>query len=258
MKRKRDRYEKELEIVESEMNKDRGLISGGERDAISAMAAKLVRELPRIQGADAGAGSDLGMFMSYDEYAALNIDNGGPEQQPSLWENKEGVDVYVTSLQSRLKVALERTRALEKRLVVLEQAGDDIVSSLCEDLAEITGSANKAEARYVKKGKELQRRRRREELRNRTKIKQAERRVRRLEEQLMVASGVRKLEGQLEIDPKTFLEITSDTSNEDSTLSGDNDEENDEILLEKKLTSIKAKNGQDRVSYAFYCSFFFL
>mmetsp|Transcript_23915 Transcript_23915/g.51650 ORF Transcript_23915/g.51650 Transcript_23915/m.51650 type:complete len:1248 (+) Transcript_23915:48-3791(+) len=255
LKRKRDRYEKELDVVEAEMNKDRGLINDGEKDAISAMASKLVRELPRIQGADAGAGSDLGRglvanesFMSYDEYAdALNNDNSnfndGTQQQPSLWENKEAVDVYVTSLHGRLKKALERTRALEKRLVVLEQAGDDIVSSLCEDLTEVTGHSNKAEARYVKKGKELQRKRRREELRHRGNIKQTERRVRTLEERLLVVSGVRKLEEQLLIGPQHIFD-GSDSSNGDSSLGGD--DEDDEILLEKKLSTIKAKNEQDK------------
>ena len=128
LKRKRDRIEKELDIVEAEMNKDRGLIDSGEKDAISNMASKLVRELPRIQGADAGAGSGLRkVFMSYDEYShVLNAGNpnanGDIQQSPSLWENKEAVDVYVNSLQARLKEALERTRSLEKRLIVLEQA----------------------------------------------------------------------------------------------------------------------------------------
>ena len=53
-------FAKELKVVEEKMNKDRGLINkGGERDHISAMAAKLVCELPRIQGGVAGTGSEL-------------------------------------------------------------------------------------------------------------------------------------------------------------------------------------------------------
>ncbi|KAL7543813.1 hypothetical protein ACHAXR_013129 [Thalassiosira sp. AJA248-18] len=246
LKRKRDRYEKELEVVEAEMNKDRALIDNRERDPISDLAAKLGRELPRIQGADAGAGSvdELGdaSFMSYDEYAdALSADNNPtPNEEPSLWKNKEAVNVYITSLQGRLKEAVERTRSLEKRLVVLEKAGDGIVSSLCEDLAEVTGHSNKAEARYVKKGKELQRKRRREELRHRSRIKQGERHIRKLEEQLLKVSG-----GSNDEYTNKLLEW-SDSSNGDSTFSGDVDDEDDEVLLEKKLFTITAKNEQDR------------
>merc|ERR1712194_604986 len=138
----------------------------------------MVRELPRIQGADAGAGSgrennlvSAERFMSYDDYAdALNNDTSTDHCKHSLWENNEAVDTYVKSLQSRLKEALKQTRSLEKRLVVLEETGDDIVSSLCEDLAEVVGHSNKAEARYVKKGKELQRKIRREEMQQLRKI----------------------------------------------------------------------------------------
>jgi len=248
LKRKRDRYEKELEIVESEMNKDRGLInnsSKGDIDAISKMAAKIIRELPCIQGADAGAGSDVvgKNFMSYDEYADA-VEENSSDDLSTIWNKKESVDLYVSSLQSRLHRALEHTRSLEKRLVVLEQAGDDIISSLCEDLVDVTSQANKNEARYVKKGKELQRKRRREEIRNRSKIKRAERRVRKLEERLMVVSGVRDLEKQLEIDPRSFFE--GDDSSMDSSSSGEKDDEDDEVLLEQKLTNIKAKNEIDK------------
>jgi hypothetical protein len=245
LKRKRDRYEKELEIVESELNKDLGLINNRDIDAISKLAAKIVRELPCIQGADAGAGSNVvgKNFMSYDEYADAADENSSDELS-TIWKKKESVDLYVSSLQSRLHGALEHTRSLEKRLVVLEQAGDDIVSSLCEDLVDVTSQANKNEARYVKKGKELQRKRRREEIRNRSKIKRAERRVRKLEERLMIVSGVRDLEKQLEIDPQTFFE--GDDSSIDSSSSGEKDDEDDEVLLEQKLTNIKAKNEIDK------------
>jgi len=245
LKRKEDRCAKELEVVETEMNKDRGLTNDdGERDAISAMAAKLVRELPCIQGADAGAGSvqgkNLGFgesFMSYDDYAdALNNDTSNLSDdshgKPSLWENVEAVDVYVNSLQSRLKGALERTRSLEKRLVVLEETGDDIVSSLCEDLAEVAADSNKAEARYVKKGKELQRKIRREEMQQLRKIRQAERHIQKLGEQMMTV-----VEGG----------NTNEYSNTigDFTDSGDDEnDEYDEILLEQKLLTIKTKNKQ--------------
>jgi len=248
MKRKRDRYEKELEIVESEMNKDRGLInnsSEGDVDAISKMTAKIIRELPCIQGADAGAGSDIvgKNFISYEEYAD-DVEENSSDDLSTIWNKKESVDLYVSSLQSRLHRALEHTRSLEKRLIVLEQAGDDIISSLCEDLVDVTSQANKNEARYVKKGKELQRKRRREEMRNRSKIKRSERRVRKLEERLMVVSGVRDLEKQFEIDPQSFFE--SDNSSIDSSSSGEKDDEDDEVLLEQKLTNIKAKNEIDK------------
>lgn len=251
LKRKRDRYEKELEIVEIEMNKDRGLSSDrddNDNDAISNMAARLVRELPRIQGADAGAGSDVGKdYMSYDEYTendTMNTDDDD-DKYSSVWNNKEAVDLYVNSLQSRLKVAFENTRSLEKRLVVLEQTGDDIINSLCEDLVDVTGHSNKSEARYVKKGKELQRKRRREEVRSRSKIKQAERRVRKLEEKLMIVSGVRDLEKQLDMDPKSFFDGT-DVSLDGSSSSEENDDDDNEVLLEQKLSTIKAKNERDK------------
>ena len=246
LKRKRDRYEKELEVVESEMNKDRGLINGRERDPISAMAAMLARELPRIQGADAGAGGMQGgsndYCMTYDEYVDIlndKEDSGlNTETQPSPWENKGAASVYANSLQNRLKEALERTRSLEKRMVILEKAGDDIVASLCEDLAEVTGHANKTEARYVKRGKELQRKRRREALRNRNKIKQAERHIRKLEEQLMNVSG----DGSNINENKLFY---SDSSN-DSSVSGDGDADDDEVLLEQKLSLIRSKSELDK------------
>ncbi|KAL3788848.1 LOW QUALITY PROTEIN: hypothetical protein ACHAW5_009205 [Stephanodiscus triporus] len=252
LKRRRDRYEKELEIFEAEMNKDRWLINNGEeRDVILAMAAALSWEVPRQANADAGSGSGLGedvtgseSFMTYEEYAdAINV-NGpilscGFDRQPSLWENKGAVDVYMSSLQCRLQNAQERTRSLEKRLVVLEQAGDDIISSLCEDLAEVTGHSNKVEAQYVKKGKELHRKQRRGELMHRSRINQAEVRVRKLKERLMVVSGDQTLTDQ------TIDATMSVASDENSTSSG-NDDENDEVLLEKKLSAIKAKNDQDK------------
>ena len=247
LKRKRDRYEKELEIVEAEMNKDRGLLihntcsssssSSNERDAIWTMAGILVSEVPRQGNADAGAGgSDYvnngreERFMKYDDYS----DN--------IWENKDAVIVYASSLQSRLKDAQERTRSLEKRLAVLEQAGDDIISSLCEDLADVTGQSNKVEAKYVKKGKELQRKRRREELLYRKKIKQAELRVQKLEERLtMISGGHTKC-----IDDQIICANDSDTtSNQDST-GFENDDEYDEVMLEKKLSTIKARYEEDK------------
>ena len=141
LKRKEDRCAKELEVVEAEMNKDRGLTTTGgdeEGDAVSKLAADLARELPRVQGADAGAGGGRGSqtllpgesFTTYDEYVAARDHipredaRRGP---PALWENGEAVEVYVSSLQSRLKEALEQTRLLQKRLAVLERTGDDIV-----------------------------------------------------------------------------------------------------------------------------------
>ncbi|KAL3822727.1 hypothetical protein ACHAXA_000992 [Cyclostephanos tholiformis] len=250
LKRRRDRYEKELEIVEAEMYKDRELIKYvEEEDVILAMAAVLVWEVPRTlesKEADAGAGSGLGedisgseSFMAYEDYADAMYANG---RQPSPWDDEGAVKIYEFSLQSRLKDAQERTRSLDKRLAVLEQAGDDIISSLCEDLAEVTGHSNKVEARYVKKRKVLQRKRRREELLYRSMIKQAELRVRSLEERLLIVSGDQNLHDQI-------IGATScDTSNEDSIASGD-DDENDEVLLEKKLSAIKAKNEQDKIQH---------
>jgi hypothetical protein len=250
LKRRRDRYEKELEIVEAEMYKDRELKRYfEEKDAILSMAAVLVWEVPKIlesKEVDAGAGSGLGenvtgneSFIAYEEYADTMSANG---LQPSPWDEKGAVEIYESSLQSRLKDAQERTRSLDKRLGVLEQAGDDIISSLCEDLAEITGHSSKVEARYVKKGKELQRRRRQQELLYRSKIEQAELRVRRLEERILIVSGDQNLHDLI-------IGVTScDTSNEGSTSCGD-DDENDEVLLEKKLSAIKAKNEQDKIQH---------
>lgn len=244
LKRRRDRYEKELEIVEAEMNKDRGLLihnnnssSSNERDAIWTMAEILVSEVPRQGNADAAGGGveennvngREKRFMKYDDYS------------DDIWENKDAVNVYVSSLQSRLKDAQERTRSLEKRLAVLEQAGDDIISSLCEDLADVTGQSNKVEAKYVKKGKELQRKRRREELLYRKKITQAELRVQKLEEKLILISG-----GHTNIDNQIISANGSDTtSNQDST-GFENDDEYDEVILEKKLSAIKARNEEDK------------
>ena len=237
LKRKRDRYEKELEVMESEMNKDRGLGSNiGFDDELSILAAKLGRQLPRIHDgdADAGAGgsakgreeSSQSSFMLYDEYVS---DEG------TIWENKEAADAYDEYLQSQLKEAAERTRSLEKRLVVMEQAGDDIISSLCEDLAEVTSDANRTEARYVKKGKELQRKRRREEMRNRSRIKQAEQRIRKLEVQLLAVSG-----------GVTDNSTLSFGSSDSGSMKDENDDEDDEIYLENKLSSIKAKSDRDK------------
>ena len=277
LKRKRDRYEKELDVVESEMNKDRGAPElrvgkmGNENgngegeegreemDAVSEMASKLVLELPLLKSllgketdADAGAGSDKGnsnsnskCCMSFDDYAdALNaFDSNGMSSDndahpSSLWKNKEAVDIYVAFLQRRYKEALEKTRSFEKRLTVLEQTGDEIVSSLCEDLVDITEHSNKTEASYVKKGKELQRKRRREEVRHRKKVKQAESRIQNLEERLLSVSGGGSRRSLND----------SDSSKSDSTLEGD-DEEEDEIRLEKKLSTIKAKNEEDKAAH---------
>ncbi|KAL9181535.1 hypothetical protein ACHAXT_010340 [Thalassiosira profunda] len=243
LKRKRDRYEKELEVVEAEMNKDRGLTQEVTTDPIAALASKLCRELPRIQGADAGAGAGSGLgdqsYMLYEEYAVLVSGEDISKQPASVWENKEAVDVYIASLQRRLKEVLERTKSLEKRLVVLEQAGDDIVSSLCEDLSEVTAQSNRQEGKYVKRGKGLQRRLRREETRHRRRMKEAEKRVRELEEQLMRVSG-----GDENATDKLLLDV-SDSSN-DSSLTEDDDADDDEVLLEKKLTIIKAKRERDK------------
>ena len=244
LKRRRDRYEKELEIVEAEMNKDRGLLihnnnssSSNESDAIWSMAEILVSEVPRQGNADAGGGGveenyvngREKRFMKYDDYS------------DDIWENKDAVNVYVSSLQSRLKDAQERTRSLEKRLAVLEQAGDDIISSLCEDLADVTGQSNKVEAKYVKKGKELQRKRRREELLYRKKITQAELRVQKLEEKLMIISG-----GHTNIDNQIICANGSDTTSNQDSRGFENDDEYDEVILEKKLSAIKARNGEDK------------
>lgn len=227
LKRKRDRLEKELEIVETEMNKDRGLITNLESDCVAATAAKLVLELPCV--------NSKGQVMTYDEYMVNNDDDPNKDLS-SLWDKKQATDTYVSSLQSRLKEALERTRSQEKRLAILEQAGDEIIMSLCEDLVEVTSDSNKAEAGYVKKGKALQMRRKREELRYKEKIKRAERHVRHLEERLLHANG---RTGQAKNDQSV--------SSSDSSGSGDDDEQdNDEIRLEAKLSSIKSKIEENK------------
>ncbi|KAL7469479.1 hypothetical protein ACHAXS_009746 [Conticribra weissflogii] len=292
LKRKRDRYEKELEVVESEMNKDRGVatIGGGTtavgrrnsltvvgrieeneelvgesegvdmKDIVCKMAYQLVRELPLLKGmvgkenddntgADAGAGKPTSKhFITFEEYAeATNAqedagayaDDG---MEPSnLWKNKDCVDIYMAFLQKRFKEALERTRSLEKRLAVLEQTGDEIVSSLCEDLVEVTEHSNKTEARYVKKGKGLHRKRRREEIRHREKSKKVDARIQKLEERLVVVSGGG-------VDAVTNVMEDTDSSKSDSSLD-EEDEENDEIRLERKLASIKAKDEEDKASH---------
>jgi len=232
LKRKRDRLEKELDIVETEMNKDRGLIKNVESDCVVANAAKLVLELPSI--------NSKGQVTTYDEYMAMMVNNDEPNKDlSSLWDNKQATGTYVSSLQSRLKEALERTRSQEKRLAILEQAGDEIIMSLCEDLVEVTSDSNKAEASYVKKGKALQMRRKREELRYKQKIKKAERHVRHLEERLLNAN-------------ERAEQAKSDQSlaSSDSSGSSDDDEQdNDEVRLEAKLSSIKSKIEENKADH---------
>ena len=228
LKRKRDRFEKELDIVETEMNKDRGLLTDVEADCVLATAAKLVLELPCTF-------DESSQVTTYDEY--MTSMSPDPQAISSLWENKEATDGYYASLQTRLKEALERTRSLEKRLTILEQAGDEIIMSLCEDLVEVTGDSNKAEARYVKKGKELQRKRGREQLRYRKKIKKAERHVQHLEERLLNAN-------------EQVTHADQSVSSSDSSESSDDEEqENDEVRLEAKLSSIKAKNVENKADH---------
>ena len=252
LKRRRDRFERELGVVEGEMNKD---WSRGGDDKVAKMAARLVRELPRfsLSGADAGAGSDKGgessnkAFMTLDEYVDMiqtldpNISIDFEENEknhPSqrLWTNKEALERYITSLQSRLRGAIDRTKSLEKRLAVLEKTGDEIVGSLCEDLVDVTSHSNKAEARYVKKGKELERKRRRLELSYRTKTKELEKRVNLLEEGILTRSGSNLT---------TYLDDTSESDDEEEN------EEDDEVRLEKKLSDIKAKMEQEKVEHEF-------
>lgn len=240
LKRKRDRFEKELDIVETEMNKDRGLITNAESDCVVTTAAKLVLELPCISEASSDGSINGQVLTTYDEYMAMMVNNDDPDKAlSSLWDNKETSDTYVSSLQSRLKEALERTRSLEKRLNILEQAGDEIIMSLCEDLVEVTGDSNKAEARYVKKGKELQRQRRRAELRYTQKIKKAERHVRHLEERLLSANErARQAKGDESV-----------ASSDSSESSDDDEQENDEVRLEAKLSSIKTKIEENKADH---------
>ena len=243
LKRKRDRYEKELEVVENEMNKDRGVRGNVPvDDRLSALAAKLGRQLPRIQDGDADAGAGGACldglnaqdgFMSYDEY--LNT-VGSDEEERNIWDDVMAVDGYVLSLQNRLKSAVDRTRSLENRLNVIERAGDDIISSLCEDLAEVTGDSNRTEARYVKKGKQLQRKRRMKEAQNQARIKQEERRIRNLEARLVFVSS--------DTPADDLARFGSDS--ESMSSADENEEDDDEILLENKLSSIKAKDEQDK------------
>lgn len=230
LKRKRDRLEKELNIVESEMNKDRGLITNLDSDRVASTAAKLVLELPCL--------NSKGQVMTYDEHMVNNDDDPNKDLS-SLWDKKEATDVYISSLQSRLKEALERTRSQEKRLAILEQAGDEIIMSLCEDLVEVTSDSNKAEAGYVKKGKALQMRRKREELRYKQKIKKAERHVRHLEERLLHANG--RVE-----QAKSDQSVSSSDSSESSD---DDEQDNDEVRLEDKLSSIKSKNEGNKLDH---------
>ena len=232
LKRKRDRLEKELDIVETEMNKDRGLITNIESDSVAATAAKLVLELPRI--------NTNGQVVTYDEYIATMADNDDPNKDlSSLWDSKHATETYVSSLQSRLKEAIDRTRSQEKRLAILEQAGDEIIMSLCEDLVEVTSDSNKAEAGYVKKGKALQMLRKREELRYKQKIKKAERHVRHLEERLLNANG----RGER---AKSDQSVSSSDSSESSE---DDEQDNDEVRLEAKLSSIKSKMEENKSNH---------
>ncbi len=241
--RKRDRLAKESQIVESEMNKDHGLTGHSrEVDPISCMAETLLREFPRIQSVDAGAGVNS-CFMTWEEYA--DIINSDSNHYFPAWNNKEAVDVYIDSLQRRLREAVDRTRSLEKRLVVLENAGDDIVSSLCEDLAEITECYYRTEARYAKKGKELQRKRRRQELRHRVKMKQIEHRVRKLEAQLIIASGNTQINEH--ILNRADLFEGSDISTEDSTNS--EIEDDNEVFLERNLSMLRSKYEQEKQNH---------
>lgn len=240
LKRKRDRLEKELDIVETEMNKDRGRITNVESDCVVATAAKLVLELPCISDASSSDGNGNWQVTTYDEYMAMMVNDDDPNKDlSSLWDNKEATDTYVSSLQSRLKEALERTRSLEKRLAILEQAGDEIIMSLCEDLVEVTSDSNKAEARYVKKGKELAAKRRREKIRYQQKIKKAERHVRHLEERLLGANGRAEQE-------KSDQSVASSDS---SGSSDDDEQENDEVRLEAKLSSIKSKIEENKADH---------
>ncbi|KAL7512783.1 hypothetical protein ACHAXN_009815 [Cyclotella atomus] len=254
LNRRRDRFERELGVVEGEMNKD--FSSGNGDDKVARIAGRLVRELPRLSlssGADAGAGSDKKKASSHKAYMLLeeyvdvvqsldpnlSIDfEENEKNHPSklLWTNQDALERYLTHLQSRLRETIERTKSLEKRLAVLEKTGDEIVGSLCEDLVDITSHSNKAEARYVKRGKELERKRRRLETNYRTKIKELEKRVNLLEEGILTRSGS---------NVTTYL-------NEDTTDSDEDEEENeedDEIRLEKKLSYIKAKTEQEKVEH---------
>ena len=234
LKRKRDRLEKELEVMEMEMNKDRGMISNLESDCVAVVATKLVCELPIISSDAASSdGESNFQLTTYDEF------NNDPNNDPSsLWENKEARDTYISSLQSRLKESLEGTRSQEKRLAILEKAGDKIIMSLCEDLVDVTSDANKAEARYVKKGKSLQMQRKRVKLRYNQKIKKAEHHVRHLEEQLLNA-------GERTRQPK----IVQSTWSTDSSGSSDDEQDNDEVRLESKLSSIKSKNEASKADH---------
>lgn len=253
LKRRRDRFERELGVVEGEMNKD--FVSNSGDDKVAKLAGRLVRELPRLSlssGADAGAGSDKGKtstnkaYMTLEEYVDviqsldpdISIDfEENEKNHPSehLWTNQGALEKYLTHLQARLRDAMERTKSLEKRLTVLEKAGDDVVGSLCEDLVDVTSHSNKAEARYVKKGKELERKRRRLEMTFRTKIKELEKKVNLLEEGILIRSGS---------NVTTYL--NDDISDSDVD---EEDEEDDEIRLEKKLSDIKAKTEQEKVEH---------
>ncbi|KAL7521398.1 hypothetical protein ACHAWX_006072 [Stephanocyclus meneghinianus] len=274
LKRRRDRYERELGVVEGEMNKDwgggaaaTGLDMDTEADKVAEMARRLVRELPRVAlanvgstgGADAGAGSQKGesskkAYMTMDEYADalqdlepcdtnMDWEEDEEDNHPSklIWTNDKALELYTASLQSRLRDAMERTKSLEKRLAVLEKTGDDIVGSLCEDLVDVTSHCNKAEARYVKRGKELERKRRREEVRYRSNIKELEKKINMLEERILVNSGGKS------VHVKNFAKyLNSETSDSEED---EDDEENDEIRLEKKLSDIKEKIDLEKAEH---------
>ena len=167
--------------------------------------ARLVKELPRVAleklgstgGADARAGSEKGessktVYMTLDEYAealqaldpsaTMDWDEDNVHPLHLIWTNEEALKMYTGSLQTRLIDPIKQTKLLEKRWAELEKTGDEIVGSLCEDLVDVTSHCNKDEAWYVKKGEELGRLRRREELRYRSKIKELEMKVKSLEE----------------------------------------------------------------------------
>ena len=120
------------------------------------------------------AGSEKGessktAYMTLDEYAealqaldpsaTMYWDEEDIHPSHLKWTNEEGLKMYTGSLQTCLIDAIERTKSLKKCLAVLEKTGDEIVASLCEDLVDVTSHCNKAKACYVKKEKELERKR---------------------------------------------------------------------------------------------------
>jgi hypothetical protein len=133
LKRRRDRYERELGVVEGEMNKDWGGGGGAvemEGDKVVKLVERLVRELPRVAleklgstgGADARAGSEKGessktAYMTLDEYAealqaldpSATMDWDEEDVHPLylIWTNEEALKMYTGSLQTRLIDAIE-------------------------------------------------------------------------------------------------------------------------------------------------------